>query len=50
MNTVDALNLRYELDEEVHFDDKYNYLTDWEMIYRTYMLFNGEESLINSVK
>lgn len=48
MNTSDAVNLRIVLDEEVYMNEQYHYLYEWESLYRTYKLFKGDESLINT--
>lgn len=50
MNTNDAIKLYVELDEEVHFSDKYNYLLHWINEFRTYEIFKGDLTLINKIK
>lgn len=49
MNTDDALQLYKELGEKVHFNHKYQYLVKWVDVFRTYLRFKGDTSLINTI-
>lgn len=48
MNTLEALHLKEKIGEEIHFSDDYLYLEKWESAYRTYEIFKGDMSLINT--
>lgn len=49
MNTNEAMQLMDSIGEKIHFNDDYIYLRNWYLIYRTYGLFNGDDSLINTI-
>lgn len=48
MNTRDALDLYFKLDEEIHFNSRYHYLWDWINEYESYEFFDGDMSKINT--